>query len=267
VFWGTLGLLLVLMGIGYLGFYFIRDPSVDGNSYHAEMILGVLNGKSLFSLDWMYVRNTYYPKTIEVLFSGFSALTDTLDAGRILKLILIVLSGINVVQFLKSFPLAQSWKNWRWIGVFVFIIVVNPVVMYQFFTLYIDDVLYLLLVNFLMYVWLGNTKIALFVFALMVGAKLSYGFFGVLGLLVVIGSLACVRKVSFLNVVSACYQDLGKTSWVRILVLLMGIWVGLHQYLANAWNFHNPLYGFVGEGKKDIISMFQPPQMQKQSKF
>lgn len=152
-FWGALGFLTILTGIGYAVLYFLLDPSVDGNTYHSEAILGILGGKSLFSMDYIS-RNTYYPKIIEALFSGFSAITDTLDAGRIFKLILMVLSGINVVVFLRKVWEKGWWKKWWRIALFTIIIVVNPVVMYQFFTLYIDDVLYLLLVNVLIYFFL-----------------------------------------------------------------------------------------------------------------
>lgn len=271
LFWS----LILIWWLWSLIFYYIRDISVDWNTYHLEAIFSIFNWVSFFKDNFSSIRLNYYPKTIEILFSGFSSFFSNYDMGRIFKLFLIILSLINVNFFFHNIKkknkinLGNSIKsnNIYLYLLLSFIIVFNPVVLYQFFSLYIDDVLYLLLINFFIYFFLKETKIALIVFSILISSKISYALFGWLGLLFSIFGYSFFYKQSLKESISYHYKKLWGITLIRIVFIFILFFVWTHQYIINSYKYNNPFYWFIWEGKKDIITMFQPPKMKKTNKL
>jgi len=254
----TFVILLALSIIWFILFYFIWDISVDGNTYHLEIIIKLFKWASLFFDSFKSTWLSYYPKTIEILFSWFSSFFKNPDMWRILKIFLIWISLINSLYLIKKI---RNWKFKRRYFLLATIIVLNPVVIYQFFTLYIDDILYLLLINFFIYFFIWETKMALLVFAIMISSKISYLLFGGLWLVAIIWINGIYYRKSYIGIIKHTYMSISTNKIIRIsIITLIGI-VWLHQYIINAYRYHNSLYGFAWAWKQDIISMFQPPVM------
>ena len=255
--------LSIIFLIWYVLFYFIWDASIDWNTYHLQILFDLFNGHNIFlgesSSKWL----NYYPKTIEILFGWFGSFFRNYDMWRILKLTVILLSFLNITYVIKK----NVWKLTWWHFLITLLIVLNPVVLSQLFTFYIDDVLYLLLINFAVYVFLWDVKIWLIVFSLMVSAKLSYLCFWLISIVFLVLILSIYKKENVLKIIKDYYNLISEKWLVRILFVILIILVSWYQYLINTFKYHNPLYWFYWEWKTDIISMFEPPVMKDKNKI
>ncbi len=260
----TLISLVLISLVWYWLFYFIRDVSSDGNTYHLEAIIRIFDGISIYFDTFKSSRLNFYPKTMEILFSWFAAFFKNYDMWRIFKIFLILLSFINVIYVIRK--TAKHKLKWRHF-LLIAIVVLNPVVIYQFFTIYIDDILYLLLVNFFIYFFLWETKIALFIFAIMISSKISYVLFGGLGFISMIRIYSIYHNISLSDTIKKHYRNIWSTHAIKIILLIIIFAVWCHQYLINTYKYHNPLYWFAWTSKIDIIWKFQPPIMRDENKI
>jgi hypothetical protein len=247
-------------------FRYIRDISVDGNTYHLQAIIDLYQWFNLFDQSTTSIWLAYYPKTIEILFAWIGSFFNNPDQGRILKIMLIIITYSNIFYIYNK----HVSKNTINSLIIAAIITLNPVVLYQFFTLYIDDVLYLLFINSILY-WINKDTIySLLAIALVVSSKISHLIFWWLGLIVCIIITSLYYHQTLKEQIIE-RRSLIKTHWsIKSLALIIIILFWLHQYIINWYYFHNPLYGFMWEWKKDIVTMFQPPKLRntpKRKKF
>ena len=126
-----------------------------------------------------------------------------------IKLFLIFITFWNYFYWLKKYDRKISIFNvilWT-------LVILNPVVVNQFFTLYIDDVLFLFLINTLFYTFIWEYFFWLIVFSIMWSAKITYLAFWVLGMIYAL----YLRKNVFLK----NYRELFKTIFTKNLKLFL----------------------------------------------
>lgn len=249
----------------YFLFFLIADITIDGNTYHLEAILEIFKGKSfffdVFESKWL----NYYPKTLEVMFSGFASFFSNPDMWRIFKIFLIFISFVNVLFLFKK--LKHSQLSFGYVFLIAFFSVLNPVVLSQFFTLYLDDILYLLLLNFWIYFFLEEIPLSFLYLTLLFSAKINYAFFWFFALLTMFFVNSIYYKYRFWDLLLAYRQRLAGKTFFRYCVIIVFFLVAFHQYILNYIKYSNPAYWFIWDKRVDIISMFQPPFIRDQNKL
>ncbi len=235
----------------------IFDISFDWNTYHLDAVLQILDWKNIFYDDFWNYSNflSFYPKTIEILFSMFSLFWSILDA-RILKVFLIFITFSNYFYLLKKFSLKNNFLN-----ILIWILfILNPVVINQFFTLYIDDVLFLMLVNLIFYVFNGEMLFWLILLWIIWSAKITYLWFWVWALFLWI----FLRKIVFEKDVFFQIKETFKYKTISTFTILWSLFVLLHNYILNFINKWNLFYGFIWKSPSIWANMAsdKPPILQ-----
>ncbi len=168
----------ISIAIGAILLYPVKDVSYDGSTYHLEIIQNFIAGRSFLSRDTIDLWSHVYPKNQELLLSIFASFTPGyIDFGRIFKVLLIGISIVAVYDFSSiRFP------RFRWYG-YVFIlfgILLHPLIIAQTMTKYIDDMLYLFFVLFVLAILSREYLIALMISAILIGSKLNYILYGII---------------------------------------------------------------------------------------
>lgn len=210
-----------------------------------------------FHENWL----NFYPKTLEILFSLPTAIFQDYNLSRSIKVFILMFSWINYLTIVQKIQ-----GKIRVVDIAIGVVLIfNPVVIYQFFTLYIDDLLYLLVFNFVVYFLLSEFSLAIAVLSLAIGSKISYGVFGIILFPCVVLIYRYLYDFDWNEAHEMVMKSLKK--WTSITIVVLALFVSGHQYIANTYNYHNPGYGFIGEGKKNIIDSFIPPRMVEKNRF
>ena len=155
----VVGVLLVTILISM----YVYDWSYDGQWYHICTVRELVNGWNPLwdtSVSSSVDRDTamwveHYPRGIETIVATVVAFLGNLDAGKVLNMWLVIASMGYVYIFLHDFLPNRTRYMRLWITV---LITLNPVVIVQLFTCYIDWTLYTLLVIFLVNLYLFFEK-------------------------------------------------------------------------------------------------------------
>lgn len=242
-------------------FYFIWDISSDWNTYHLYSILKILEWKKvIYDSFWEYFKYLdFYPKHIEIIFSWFSSVF-WLWQERLFKVFLIISSFLNYLYLLKKLDKKANFIN---ILIWIFLIL-NPVVIYQFFSLYIDDVLYLLFLNGAFYIFIWEYILWIALFSLCAWAKINYSVFSLIWLTLsyYFRNIYILKSKFFKNF----KIDFLSKKMVLIITFLAILW--LHQNILNTFKFQNPFYWFIWSGKEFSSSMANDkPPLLKENKL
>ena len=255
--WTTTVAVLVVLSVTLGLSACIYDRSFDGQWYHACTIRELVNGwNPIYSsacsptpIDgYTVLWVEHYPRGIETIAATIVPCMGNLDAGKALNLWFVFSSIVYIYLFL-CYCLPTMNKYLRiWIAL---VVALNPVVINQMCTYYIDWTLYTLLVIFLINMYLFFVKgiqrtlhIDLLLLFFIPAIKFNIFFWVVLW-----GGIcffALLRK-------SRCKHSFRLTA-VCAVVVLLGIGVGAYNpYLTN-WKEHgSPVYPLSGNGKVDIM--------------
>jgi len=247
--------------LGYLLFFWNYDLSWDGNTYHLSMVEHMLAGWRVFEpiepVSWRFfvpgVKSTAFvsgfDKNAELLFAAFSAPFGLADFGRIAKLLFLEIGVASAILFARRFLKLSALAS----VLFACAVVLNPVVIAQMFTLYVDDVLYLLLASFV-FLWLaGEEPLSLVVLAFGLGVKFSaLLFFGPL-----LAALLAVNKLIL-------RRPLPKARARYVVVLAVMACMGLSYCAYNLATRHHPFYPL---NEADIMVFQVPEPMKRLGKF
>lgn len=220
------------------------DTSWDGQGYHQETIYLLKNGwnpvleQSQVFRWWV----NYYQKGNEIIQANIYLLTDKIEAGKMLNILLVYVAAFTSFSFLDTFKLKLFYKF-----LISFIIVFNPVVFTQVFTYYIDANWYLTLV-----ISLGS------VLTFLSTKKVEYCVFFILSSVMFcslkFSSIPTFIVVSIFVLVYNYIYGKGKIVIPYLTVFLLAFICNIHPFLTNIKNGYPIFHPFVGDQKVDILN-------------
>lgn len=251
------------------------DQSDDGNSYHKETIGMISRGWNpiwddydKFAEDNKLSREhsmwaSHYPKTTWIIGSTFYIITGNIESAKCFNIVICYISFFIFLKFLIDFILNKI------IALLISIIVVlNPIMMSQIFSLYLDGFLGLLLLiiilmmykytkdnrNMDVYIILCSTMI------LIINCKFTG--FAYAGLF----CLGFYTYYLYKRIKEKNIQDMIKSIvFFGCVVTISVVLVGSSSYVKNTMDHKNPFYPLMGKGKVDIMTYLQPKSFQKMS--
>ena len=234
----------------------IWDYSYDSLAYHQEAVIAIKNGWNPFyqSNIPMNLWVMHYAKASCVFAGSIFKLTGRIESAKILSsflpLILLVLSFGTFYLITKRKMILSAFA--------AIILVLNPVVLGQSFTYYVDSMLGIyvifLIINLVLILFFKD--LTLFKYLTLVNVAIFLANIKFTGL-----AYAGVILLAFL-ISSFFFND--KKYNIRLLIFLIcslvitvGV-VGFNPYVTNTINNGNPLYPLAGKGKINIMTNNTP---------
>ena len=271
---GSFLLLILILPFFYNKTY---DLTIDGNSYHKTAIAYIKNGwNPLYEDSVEFAKNNsdvieidddskvdlwieHYPKATWVVAATMYDMTDNIESGKCMTLILSIMLVIIAYNCLRTI-LSRTW------AIFISILLaLNPITLSQLFTYYVDSIMGILFATelFLLFlldsnkklkenwkIWLCLASICTFFVNIKYTGLLASG---VLAAVFYFYWIIKNRKgkdfIKMFKIMTLCF------------IVIYGIsifLVGANSYAKNTVNHHNPLYPIVGRDKVDIITEMQP---------
>lgn len=246
--WSMLGLCVIVYWLGLLIFGWYPDLSYDGNAYHLEAMKYLFDGIGIYSLDFSSRRLDYYPKNIELLFAFFGAWYQDLSIARISKLVVWLVVGMLSVSVITKSVIHSTYQRW----IVIIILLFHPVVISQRWTLYIDDLLYLIMLSVGLLWYDRQYMLSIAMIALLMWSKVSFFFFWWL-LFVLLCSYEYIRQDRMIVLSSL---------WIRKRIIVVSCFVvslvivSSWSYVANIIRTGNPFY-LVLWWSNDLIAWIQ----------
>lgn len=250
---------------------FFYDTSFDGQWYHSAVILLQQQGWNPF-YDPIITAETepfggdthiwisHYAKGMETIESGIVVLTGNLESGKSLNIMLVLAMGGYVYCFLNHIlPLRKKWLH----IVITLLFVLNPVVINQMFTHYIDFACYVFVVIgcILLYdiIILKNQRsmMTLLLTCFFVPTiKMNIVFWVIIDMLLFM-FIICVRNRQF-------YRGWQKMAVAVLLGFLVG---GFNPYVTNIYLKGNVLYPLDGSAREVVEKNSMPDMMWGKNRF
>lgn len=245
----------------------VYDCSFDGNYYHQEIITALCSGWNPYrhTMDFpgLMMWDYHYAKALEIIAADIVALTGRLESGKAVNLMLASGTLLLSYHFIRETLKVAKKKAAMVLSALV---VLNPVVICQIFTYYIDFSLYLYWVitliasvsiakkgdTLLHYIILDCTVI------LAIGTK--FNAFFIEGVMIGIAILGyCLYG----------HKETVKTYLLNILAIgIFGAFIiGYHPYVTNTLLQGNPLYPLIGNPDVDIMTPTTPPEFLESNRF
>ena len=132
------------------------DYSYDGSSYHFQAMFCLKNGWNPLlqeSISFgekyhLYANHTWvqiWPKFCETVSACFYQLTDIIESGFVVNCL------IACAVFFRSITVLSLFSERKYLNLlFSSLIILNPVVIAQFFTMYVDLIMYFMFILFLL---------------------------------------------------------------------------------------------------------------------
>lgn len=259
------------------------DYTWDGNTYHKTMTGFLMNGWNPLKMTFydyadakfptctMLTATWYdaYPKGSETFAACIYAITGNIESGKCFNFLASIGAGLISYSFLYE---AISLKKIQ-ASVCAFFFVINPVVISQLLTYYIDGFLWqIFLLNMccLLYLTLYKKEswtsycYYMLIVSIVIGLNLKFSsliYFGI----------PCMIFFMYWFLKAWKEQKLLDNKIVlfkRFFVLALGVvlgtcFVGATSYIINIIRHKNPLYTMIGEGSQDLITVQLPPVFQE----
>lgn len=255
----VLGFFLWIAFLGYIVLYPIKDGSWDGSSYHLEIIWNFIHGYSFVSTKTLDLWSHVYPKNQEILLSIFASIDQWyIDMGRVIKFVLMGITILSVYHFTRrSYPhLRTYWTIFIFLG-----ILFHPLILSQVFTKYIDDMLYMFFILYVISFLSWEYVISLLLFALFVGSKLNYVIYiGVsFPLLVIIASK--LKHIDWKDILREARSIFLQKKVYSVWILLISFIIASYIYWINIYNYHNPVYPLLWTNSIEVVSNNLPANL------
>ncbi|MCQ2789067.1 MAG: hypothetical protein MJ229_01690 [bacterium] len=237
-FFGFLSLIIIsLLVVNGRG-----DYSFDGASYHFQAMFCLKNGWNPLLQDsisfgekyHLYANHTWvqiWPKFCETVSACFYQLTDIIESGFVVNCL------IACAVFFRSITVLSLFSERKYLNLlFSSLIILNPVVIAQFFTMYVDLIMYFMFILFILNIMeiIKQDKFS------------NFNFWN----LVFIGSIMPNLKITglfYLAIISIIflftYKKYAKTYLKACLVIFILIAsVSIHPYFTNYKIYKSPFY-------------------------
>ena len=251
------------------------DLTVDGNSYHKTAIAFIKNGWNPFyesARDFQKNNNKvikiskdtkldlwieHYPKATWILAATIYNMTGNIESGKCITMI------FSIMLFLISFNILKNIINKNWAFIISLLVVLNPIVLAQLFTYYVDGLMGILFLIEILLLFLVEPKqktnklIWINIITICtVFTNLKYT-----GLLCsgVIAATFYFYWLSKYRKDKEFFLIFKRITINFIITFITAIFlVGANSYIKNTLDHHNPLYPIIGKNKVDIITTMQP---------
>jgi hypothetical protein len=233
------------------------DVSYDGQSYHMEGIYQLKNGwnplKDMLpdSVN-MAIFINHYPKGVEIPQSTIYSLTHHIEAGKATNFILLAAAFCLVSSFLLTYKKLSVSKCILITCLFT----LNPVIISQLLSTYVDGQLALLLLCFATgAVWLikdGGILNSILLGSIII-ISVNIKFTGLVFIVIFTGAL--LAWLLILKKKELFRKTLRDTFCCGALALGL---VGYNPYIINTFSFSHPFYPVMGEKTVDIMSQNIP---------
>jgi len=260
------------------------DITEDGNSYHKTAIAFIKNGwnplyetardfqkdnKNVIEIAkdervdlWM----EHYPKATWIIAAVIYEMTGNIESGKCITLI------FSIMLLIISYNCLNKILDKRWSIIITILMLINPIVLAQLFSYYLDGIMGMLFTIELFLLTMVNPKeklnIATWISLISICTVFTnLKFTGLL----CSGVIAAVYYFYWLikNRKSKDFINIFKRVTLGfIVVFVTAIFVvGANSYLKNTVDHHNPLYPLMGKNKVDIITTMQPKKFSQKNKM
>ncbi len=251
------------------------DLTVDGNSYHKTAIAFIKNGWNPFyesARDFQKNNNKvikiskdtkldlwieHYPKATWILAATIYNMTGNIESGKCITMI------FSIMLFLISFNILKNIINKNWAFIISLLVVLNPIVLAQLFTYYVDGLMGILFLIEILLLFLVEPK--------QKTNKLIW-----INIITICTVFTNLKYTGLLcsGVIAATFYFYWLIKYRKdkefflifkritinfIITFITAIFlVGANSYIKNTLDHHNPLYPIIGKNKVDIITTMQP---------
>jgi hypothetical protein len=235
----------------------IFDYSWDGQAYHQVAAQQLRNGWNPFYSNLpevsVFIWNNHYPKFTELFGSIFLSVFNNIEAGKAYNIIFLVITFCYALRYT-----ARYHKNKLSVLVLSILFVMNPVVMAQVFTYYVDGFLGMAIIILFFacihYEVGHDIKDMIIIIAVSIFA-INTKFTGFICGIVLTGYI--IRQLVLKN-----YKQMSALIISGIIILAIGVlFTGYNPYITNFRDFGHPFYPLYGNNKIDIIHGNMPENL------
>jgi hypothetical protein len=258
--WVNFNAVLLAAAIIATGFWFSKqyvDQSWDSTAYHQEAILQMVDGWPEFpeklpsSIPYDTKIDTY-PKAVWVISASIYSATSNLEGAKLLHVVLFACAFLFLFGALLRTPGISSWGALLVAAAAA----LNPVVIYQSLSFYVDGQLSSLITAFLGLVLLMSTGVRrhhLLLLAALIVLLINIKQTGVV--------YAAILTMGLLVVMYIYQREWFKRTLTAALISgLLGVGVfGYSPYVTNTINHGNPVYPILGREDVDFEAGHRPP--------
>ncbi len=261
------------------------DTSCDGNFYHKTAIGLIKEGwnplyegseefceklDTEIENEGQFLWIDHYPKVTWNFAASIYAVTNNIESGKVIT-ILLAISLACLTYYYLSDRLLKKWQA----GLIAIAIPINPIVLSQLFTFYVDGIMGLLIYGIILFlVMIADTKfdaissrVKWFGLAAEITLCMNIKFTGIY--------FAAIFSIVFYifwlvqSIKDNRFKEVFfKTTINFIIIVIVGIGiVGASTYIKNTIEHKNPLYPIIGKDKVDIITTMQPESFGEKNRF
>jgi hypothetical protein len=227
----------------------IFDYSYDGQAYHQVAAQQLKKGWNPFYSNLpetgVFVWNNHYPKFTELFGSIFLSVFNNIEAGKAYNMVFLAITFCYALRYT-----ARYHKNKLAVLVLGILFVMNPVVMAQVFTYYIDGFLGMLIIILVFacihYEEEHDIKDMIIIIAVSIFA-INTKFTGFICGVVLIGYI--IRQLVLKN-----YKQMSALIISGVIILAIGVlFTGYNPYITNFRDFGHPFYPLYGSNKLILL--------------
>lgn len=259
----TIVLFIAIYTISFLISKHFYDVSWDGQEYHQSAILLLTDGhwnpifEDITSSSYSGIWVQHYGKASEILASSLVIITKQIETGKIFNLLFIAGAFFLGTGTLWKFKTMNKWIA----GLLTFVIVFNPVTIYQSLSYYVDGQLLsaILAILFTGVLFIKEKDSSAYLIWFMIGIIIiNLKFTGIL-----FAGIACLVFLIYILFLKD-KKIFWKTFFVCGLTGLIGILIiGFNPYVRNTLEFNHPFYPLAGENTRDIRSSQTPEDLRE----
>lgn len=251
------------------------DLTVDGNSYHKTAIAFIKNGwNPIYETSRKFQENNnnvvkieentkldlwieHYPKATWIVAATIYNMTGNIESGKCITLIL------SIMLFIITLNILRKILDKKWSYIISTLVVLNPVVLSQFFTYYVDGIMGILFLIEVLLLFLVNPKekTNIWLWICLISICTIFTNLKYTGLLCS-GVIAATFYFYWLLKYRKDkeFTKIFKRVTINFIIVFVTaiFFVGSNSYVKNTIDHHNPLYPIIGKDKVDIITTMQP---------
>ncbi len=253
-----IGIFVLLIYSAILFSSFLLDYSFDGLAYHFQDMYLLKNGWNPVYTDattFSHLMNLYsnqvwvqgWSKFCEIVSANFYLISGSISSGQIVNFLMAYAAFMSVFCGLDKL---QNKTNMNLL--FSVLLLINPVVIGQIFTMYIDLQVYfafLIILSILIQIEksdtfsINNYFIFSLVFTIFMHVKFSAFFY-----LLIISTLYFIYLLYLKK-----YLNIKRYFASGLLGLFLTIVLGAHPFYTNYHSYGHPFYPLLGKHKQDVI--------------
>lgn len=273
--------LLLIMPFIYNKTY---DLTVDGNSYHKTAIAFIKNGwNPIYETTRQFQKNNnnvvkidksdkmdlwieHYPKATWIIAAVIYNMTGNIESGKCITLIL------SIMLFTITYNVLRKILDKKWSTIISLITVLNPIVLVQIFTYYVDGIMGILFLMEILLLFMvkpteKTNKVLWMCLISICTIFTNIKYTGLLCSGVIAATFYFYWLIKYRK--NTDYKSIFKriTICFTIVFSIAIFLVGANSYIKNTIDHKNPLYPIVGKDKVDIITTMQPKSFGNKNMF